>query len=46
MDLKQSICEDFIRSLLSGAPAPGGGGTVTVSVLAKHVVEAAQRSLL
>ena len=43
MDMTMESCRKFVEVLASDAPAPGGVGSVTTSVLMKHVVEAAEK---
>ncbi len=43
MDFKAYSCEEFVEVLSSKSPVPGGAGSVTTSVLVRHVVEAAMR---
>ena len=44
MDMTTRSCREFVAVLASNEPAPGGVGSVTTSVLMKHVIEAAERA--
>lgn len=42
-DYTERCCREFVAVLVSKEPVPGGVGTVTTSVLVKHVLKAAER---
>lgn len=44
-DLTTLSCTAFADALASKASVPGGVGSVTTAVLAKHVIEAAEKNL-